>query len=70
LIRALPPDSGAVKLDQAASAYFDQMRATRSGAHAHRYDQPGSEWVETAGGRRHVLTYLADFLFRGARTRR
>ena len=24
---------------------------------------PGSEWVETAGGRKHVLTYLADFLF-------
>jgi ATP-binding cassette subfamily F protein uup len=24
---------------------------------------PGSEWVETAGGRRHVLTYLAEFLF-------
>ena len=24
---------------------------------------PGSEWVETAGGRKHVLSYLGDFLF-------
>ncbi len=24
---------------------------------------PGSDWVETAGGRKHVLSYLGDFLF-------
>ena len=24
---------------------------------------PGSEWVEIAGGRKHVLSYLGDFLF-------
>jgi ATP-binding cassette subfamily F protein uup len=24
---------------------------------------PGSEWIETAGGRKHVLSYLGDFLF-------
>ena len=24
---------------------------------------PGSEWVETAAGRKHVLSYLSDFLF-------
>ncbi|MEO8924034.1 MAG: ATP-binding cassette domain-containing protein, partial [Caldimonas sp.] len=28
---------------------------------------PGSEWVETAGGRKHVMSYLADFLFSPAR---
>src|SRR5207237_7205350 len=24
---------------------------------------PGSEWVEAAGGRKHVMSYLGDFLF-------
>ena len=24
---------------------------------------PGGEWIETAGGRKHVLSYLGDFLF-------
>src|SRR5207302_5592921 len=24
---------------------------------------PGSDWIETAGGRKHVMSYLADFLF-------
>jgi ATP-binding cassette subfamily F protein uup len=28
---------------------------------------PGSEWVETASGRKHVMSYLADFLFSPAR---
>jgi ATP-binding cassette subfamily F protein uup len=47
-----------------ASAYFDQMRAQLDPERT-LIDtiSPGSEWVETAGGRRHVLTYLADFLF-------
>jgi ATP-binding cassette subfamily F protein uup len=28
---------------------------------------PGSEWIETAAGRKHVMGYLADFLFSPAR---
>jgi ATP-binding cassette subfamily F protein uup len=24
---------------------------------------PGSEWIETGGGRKHVMSYLSDFLF-------
>ena len=28
---------------------------------------PGSEWVETASGKKHVMSYLTDFLFSPAR---
>ena len=45
-------------------AYFDQMRSKLD------LDQtlantisPGSEWVEFAGQRKHVMSYLNDFLF-------
>ena len=65
ILGALPPDAGTVKLGtKLQPAYFDQMRAQLD-PEATLIDtiSPGSEWVETAGGRRHVLTYLADFLF-------
>jgi ABC transport system ATP-binding/permease protein len=45
-------------------AYFDQMREQldpdRSVADT---VSPGSDWVETGTGRRHVVSYLGDFLF-------
>ena len=65
ILGELAPDAGTVKLGtKLASAYFDQMRAQLDPERT-LIDtiSPGSEWVETAGGRRHVLTYLADFLF-------
>ena len=65
ILGELPPDSGTVKLGtKLQAAYFDQMRAQLDPERT-LIDtiSPGSEWVETAGGRRHVLTYLADFLF-------
>ena len=65
ILGELPPDSGTVKLGTKLQvAYFDQMRAQLDPERT-LIDtiSPGSEWVETAGGRRHVLTYLADFLF-------
>ncbi|HTV52676.1 MAG TPA: ATP-binding cassette domain-containing protein [Steroidobacteraceae bacterium] len=65
LLGELAPDSGSVRLGTAlSSAYFDQLRAQldpeRSVAET---ISPGSDWVEIGGRRKHVMSYLADFLF-------
>ena len=65
VLGTLPPDTGSVRLGTRLSvAYFDQMRAaldpTRTLADT---ISPGSEWIETAGGRQHVISYLEQFLF-------
>jgi ATP-binding cassette subfamily F protein uup len=45
-------------------AYFDQMRnALDLDATLEDFISPGSEWVEFAGQRKHVMSYLNDFLF-------
>ncbi|MDB5817402.1 MAG: transporter ATP-binding protein [Rhizobacter sp.] len=45
-------------------AYFDQMRSTlKLDATLADTISPGSEWVEVAGNRKHVMSYLNDFLF-------
>ena len=45
-------------------AYFDQMRSTLDlDATLADTISPGSEWVEFAGQRKHVMSYLNDFLF-------
>ena len=69
LIRILlglePPDAGQVRSGTRLQvAYFDQMRAQLdpdlplAAAIA-----PGSDWVEVNGRRKHVMSYLGDFLF-------
>jgi ATP-binding cassette subfamily F protein uup len=65
------PDSGTVKQGTKLQvAYFDQMRAqlddetTLADTIA-----PGSDWVEVNGQRKHVMTYLNDFLFAPERVR-
>jgi ATP-binding cassette subfamily F protein uup len=46
------------------AAYFDQMRAQLDPERTLvETISPGSEWVETANGRKHVMSYLNDFLF-------
>jgi ATP-binding cassette subfamily F protein uup len=65
ILGQLPPDSGTVRLgSKLAVAYFDQMRAELDPERT-LIDtiSPGAEWVETAAGRKHVLSYLGDFLF-------
>jgi ATP-binding cassette subfamily F protein uup len=65
ILGELPPDAGTVRLGTKLQvAYFDQLRAQLDPERT-LVDtiSPGSEWVELADGRRHVLTYLADFLF-------
>src|SRR3954465_7452481 len=65
ILGTLAPDAGTVRLGaNVQPAYFDQLRAAldpeRSVADT---ISPGSEWVEAAGGRKHVMSYLGDFLF-------
>ncbi|HJV86821.1 MAG TPA: ATP-binding cassette domain-containing protein [Noviherbaspirillum sp.] len=65
------PDSGAVKQGARLQiAYFDQMRAQLN-EEASLADtiSPGSDWVEINGQRKHVMTYLSDFLFAPERAR-
>ena len=64
-------DSGNVKLGTRLNvAYFDQMRAQLN-EEASLADtiSPGSDWVEINGQRKHVMTYLSDFLFAPERAR-
>jgi ATP-binding cassette subfamily F protein uup len=65
ILGTLAPDRGTVRLGtRLVPAYFDQMRAQLD-PEATLIDTitPGGEWVELAGGRKHVLSYLGDFLF-------
>ena len=65
ILGEIAPDNGTVERGtKLRVAYFDQMREALDPERT-LIDtiSPGSEWVETAGGRKHVLTYLADFLF-------
>ncbi|MDQ9169822.1 ATP-binding cassette domain-containing protein [Oxalobacteraceae bacterium R-40] len=65
------PDAGTVRQGTKLQvAYFDQMRAQLN-EEVSLVDtiSPGSEWVEISGQRKHVMTYLADFLFPAERAR-
>jgi ATP-binding cassette subfamily F protein uup len=49
-------------------AYFDQMREELNlDATLADTISPGSEWIEIGGSRKHVMSYLGDFLFSPAR---
>ncbi|MNR98259.1 ABC transporter ATP-binding protein uup [compost metagenome] len=65
------PDSGTVKQGTKLQiAYFDQMRAQlNEDASLADTIAPGSDWVEINGQRKHVMTYLNDFLFAPERAR-
>ncbi len=65
LLGAMTPTSGNVKLGTNLQvAYFDQLREqldnTKTVAET---VSPGSEWVEIGGQKKHIMSYLADFLF-------
>ncbi|HEU4777742.1 MAG TPA: ATP-binding cassette domain-containing protein [Telluria sp.] len=64
-------DSGKVKLGTKLEvAYFDQMRSQLN-EEASLMDTiaPGSDFVEVNGQRKHVMSYLSDFLFAPERAR-
>ncbi|QGZ41775.1 ATP-binding cassette subfamily F protein uup [Pseudoduganella flava] len=65
------PDTGTVKQGTRMQvAYFDQMRAQLN-EEASLADtiSPGSDWVEINGQKKHVMSYLGDFLFAPERAR-
>ena len=61
----LAPTSGSVRRGSNLQvAYFDQMRdALDLDATLADTISPGSEWIEIGGARKHVMSYLGDFLF-------
>ena len=64
-------DSGTIRQGTKLQvAYFDQMRAQlNEDASLADTIAPGSDWVEINGQRKHVMTYLNDFLFAPERAR-
>lgn len=69
ILGTLAPDTGTVKLGTNLSvAYFDQMRSQLDeNATLADVINPGSEWIEIGGTKKHVMSYLGDFLFAPAR---
>jgi ATP-binding cassette subfamily F protein uup len=67
----LAPDSGSVRLGSKLNlAYFDQFRtALDENAAVADVISQGADYVEINGRRKHVMTYLADFLFSAERAR-
>ncbi|MDO9283808.1 MAG: ATP-binding cassette domain-containing protein, partial [Aquabacterium sp.] len=65
ILGELTPTSGKIRQGSKLEvAYFDQMRAGLD-LNATLADtiSPGSEWIEFNGQRKHVMSYLNDFLF-------
>jgi ABC transport system ATP-binding/permease protein len=65
------PDAGTIRQGSRLQiAYFDQMREQlNEEASLAETISPGSDWVEVNGNRKHVMTYLGDFLFAPERAR-
>ena len=65
ILGLITPQQGTVKQGtQLEIAYFDQMRdGLNLDLSLEDYIGPGSEWVEINGTRKHVKSYLGDFLF-------
>ena len=65
ILGSIQPDTGAATMgSQIDVAYFDQMREGLDlNATLEDYISPGSEWIEINGARKHVKSYLNDFLF-------
>jgi len=65
----LQADSGKIKQGTKLDvAYFDQMRNNLDlDATLEDFISPGSEWIEIGNQRKHVKSYLSDFLFSPAR---
>ncbi|MEY3996212.1 MAG: hypothetical protein RL344_555 [Pseudomonadota bacterium] len=69
ILGELPPNSGTVKTGSNIQvAYFDQLREQLDlDKTLVETISPGTEWIELAGQRKHVMSYLGDFLFSPAR---
>ena len=69
ILGELEPDSGKIRRGTNLQvAYFDQMRDKLDlDATLEDFISPGSEWIEIGNQRKHVKSYLSDFLFSPAR---
>jgi ATP-binding cassette subfamily F protein uup len=69
ILGELQPDTGTVRQGSRLTvAYFDQMRDTLNlDATLADTISPGSEWIEIGSQKKHVKSYLGDFLFSPAR---
>jgi len=65
ILGTIESDSGIVTMGTRIEvAYFDQMReGLNLEATLEDFISPGSEWIEINGNRKHVKSYLGDFLF-------
>jgi len=71
LLGELAPDSGSIRMGTALEvAYFDQLREQLDPERS-VFDSiaDGADWIDVPGGRKHVLSYLQDFLFSPDRAR-
>ncbi len=65
ILGKLAPDKGQIRLGTKLQiAYFDQMRVQLND-NDNLIDtiSPGSDWIEIKGQKKHVMSYLSDFLF-------
>jgi ABC transport system ATP-binding/permease protein len=71
LLGTLEPDSGHVRLGTNLQiAYFDQLRAQLDPeSTVAETISPGSDWVEIGTERKHIMSYLTDFLFPAQRAK-
>jgi ABC transport system ATP-binding/permease protein len=71
ILGEIEPDSGTVRRGTNLTvAYFDQLRDQLDPeATVEDTISPGSEWIEIGESRKHIMTYLTDFLFAPERAR-
>jgi ATP-binding cassette subfamily F protein uup len=65
ILGKLEPDAGSIRLGSNVQvAYFDQLREQLDPEKTViETISPGSDWIEIGTERKHVITYLGDFLF-------
>jgi ATP-binding cassette subfamily F protein uup len=65
ILGELAPDAGSVRRGTNLSiAYFDQLRAQLDEEKTVAETvSPGGDWIEAAGSRKHVMSYLGEYLF-------
>jgi ATP-binding cassette subfamily F protein uup len=71
MLGELAPDTGTVRLGtRLRIAYFDQLRARLDlNATLAEAISPGSDWVQLGSDRKHIVSYLEEFLFPAQRAK-
>jgi ABC transport system ATP-binding/permease protein len=71
MLGELAPDTGTVRLGtRLRIAYFDQLRARLDlNATLAEAISPGSDWVQLGSERKHIVSYLEEFLFPAQRAK-